>query len=178
MRTQGPRSRWRVATVEQDDPQPVNVGDVFTEHQRFIESVARRHAADRDVEDIVQVVGMKLCRKLDTFQGRAQLRTWLYRVTVNAARDHFRAETRQTRVVEAMLATPEPDLVLDPDLELQRRDRGAALREAMQRLRPNHRDSIMDHLRPRAVLSDRKSVRHVARQRLRDMLRHDPRIMG
>jgi RNA polymerase sigma-70 factor (ECF subfamily) len=46
--------------------------------------------AEHDAEDIAQEVCVKIVRKLRTFRGRSSYRTWLYRVTVNTARDYLR----------------------------------------------------------------------------------------
>ena len=40
---------------------------------------------NEDAEEVVQDVFLTLARKLDTFEGRAALSTWIYRVTANAA---------------------------------------------------------------------------------------------
>ena len=40
---------------------------------------------EADAEDIVQDVFMSLFRKIEGFEGRAALSTWIYRITVNAA---------------------------------------------------------------------------------------------
>lgn len=44
--------------------------------------ITRNHA---DAEEVVQDVCLTLFRKIDSFEGRAALGTWLYRVAVNAA---------------------------------------------------------------------------------------------
>ena len=43
-----------------------------------------------DAEDIAQEVFVKLAQKLQTFGSRASFRTWLYRITVNTAKDFIR----------------------------------------------------------------------------------------
>lgn len=40
---------------------------------------------EADAEEVVQDVFLSLFRKIDGFQGRAALSTWIYRITVNAA---------------------------------------------------------------------------------------------
>ena len=49
-----------------------------------------------DAEDIAQDVFVKLARKLKTFGRKSSFRTWLYRITVNTAKDFCRkAGTKQ-----------------------------------------------------------------------------------
>jgi len=40
---------------------------------------------DADAEEVVQDVFLALARKIESFEGRAQLSTWIYRVATNAA---------------------------------------------------------------------------------------------
>ena len=43
-----------------------------------------------DAEDITQDVFVKLAGKLKTFGGKSSFKTWLYRMTINAAKDYYR----------------------------------------------------------------------------------------
>jgi RNA polymerase sigma-70 factor, ECF subfamily len=64
---------------------------------RAFEALMSRHASrlyrvaygitrcDADAEEVVQDVFLTLFRKIDRFEGRAALGSWLYRVTANAA---------------------------------------------------------------------------------------------
>lgn len=46
-----------------------------------------------DAEDIAQEVFVKLARKLETFKQKSSFSTWLYRITVNTAKDFIRKQT-------------------------------------------------------------------------------------
>lgn len=43
-----------------------------------------------DAEDIAQEVFIKLAQKLKTFRQKSSFKTWLYRITINAAKDFHR----------------------------------------------------------------------------------------
>ena len=45
-----------------------------------------------DAEDITQEVFVKVAGKLKRFGGKSSFKTWLYRITVNAAKDHIRKQ--------------------------------------------------------------------------------------
>ncbi len=47
-----------------------------------------------DAEDIAQNVCMKLAEKLPSFRGDASFASWLYRLTINAAKDYYRTTGR------------------------------------------------------------------------------------
>ena len=152
--------------------------DIFVEHRRFIERVARQNApGDDHVPDIVQQVGIQVCRGLNGYRGDAEVRTWLYRVTVNVARDHYQAERRHLlRPRAAVQAEPLPEPIIDPDEVAIRGERLAALRDALDRMRPVDQDLIREEISGSAVLSIRKSARYRARQQLRRLLAEDPRL--
>jgi RNA polymerase sigma factor (sigma-70 family) len=53
-----------------------------------------------DAEDLAQDLCAALPAKLQSFRGEARLTTWLYRITVNAARDRFRRRATYTKATE------------------------------------------------------------------------------
>jgi RNA polymerase sigma-70 factor (ECF subfamily) len=65
---------------------------------------------ESDADDITQDVFLRAYHTLDTFEGRSEFFTWVYRLTVNRALDVRRARTRKNPCE----ASIEPD---DPRLE-------------------------------------------------------------
>lgn len=64
------------------------VMDAFSElikrHERYVFNVCRRYFGSEDeAEDITQEVFLKVFHALPTFEGRAQFRTWLFRIAIN-----------------------------------------------------------------------------------------------
>jgi RNA polymerase sigma-70 factor (ECF subfamily) len=53
---------------------------------------------DADAEEVVQDVFLTLARKIDSFEGRAALGTWIYRVATNAALLRRRGKRLQVEV--------------------------------------------------------------------------------
>lgn len=54
-----------------------------------------------DADDVAQETFVKAYRHLDGFDGRSDLFTWLYRITVNTALNHLRGQKRNDRLVRA-----------------------------------------------------------------------------
>ena len=50
-----------------------------------------------DAADVVQEVFLKVFRKIDSFRGDSSLKTWIYRIAVNEARNHRRWFGRHRR---------------------------------------------------------------------------------
>ena len=51
-----------------------------------------------DADDVAQETFVKVYRHLSGFDGRSDLFTWMYRITVNTALNHLRAQKRSGRV--------------------------------------------------------------------------------
>lgn len=69
--------------------------------QRVFRLLGRFTRDQGEVEDLAQDVFVKLFTKLHTFQRDSSLFTWIYRVAVNTANDHFaRRSRRKLRLVE------------------------------------------------------------------------------
>lgn len=68
-------------------------------------AVARRIAAsEEDARDAVQEAFIQAFRKIDSFQGRARLSTWLHRIVVNAAlMGRRRGKARPEEPIEPLL---------------------------------------------------------------------------
>ena len=70
-----------------------------------------------DAEDQVQETLLRAWRSFDQFEGRASLRTWLYRIATNACLDALRRTARRvpalTSYAEISWLQPYPDRLLD-----------------------------------------------------------------
>jgi len=65
--------------------------------------VAYRLTADADrAHDVVQEACLKALAKMDGFDGRSTLATWLHRITVNCAKDALRSDSRKGRAQERL----------------------------------------------------------------------------
>ena len=156
------------------EAEAARAGDVFTAHQRFVESVARQHSPHpQDVPDIVATVGLQVCRGLNGYRAEGEIRAWLRRVTVNAARMHRRAQARHQAVLARAAAIPPPEPTEDPDEAVHQAERLTALHQAVARLTDRQRAAIRDMTQPGSIIVDRKlrTTRYRAVQRLRDIMR-------
>jgi RNA polymerase sigma-70 factor (ECF subfamily) len=69
----------------------------FEHHIGHLKSfLLRMTASVADAEDITQDTYMKSLQKLDTFRGESSLKTWLFAIATNLARDNRRAQQRWT----------------------------------------------------------------------------------
>jgi RNA polymerase sigma-70 factor (TIGR02960 family) len=68
----------------------------------------------QDAEDMVQETLLAAWRGLETFEGRASLRSWLYRIATNRCLNALRARSRRPQEVQAMGEMPEPTRRAEP----------------------------------------------------------------
>jgi RNA polymerase sigma-70 factor (TIGR02960 family) len=62
----------------------------------------------QDAEDMVQETLLAAWRSLEAFEGRASVRSWLYRIATNRCLNTLRARSRRPREAPAMDQPPEP----------------------------------------------------------------------
>jgi len=143
----------------------------------FIHAVAWRWCGDRqDAEDVAQEVCIRLASAIRGFKGASRFSTWLYSVTLNAARDQMRkrrrAEWRDAAYMreKAVLETGRAE------------DDGEELWQAVRQLPDRQRDAVLliyseglSHAAAADVLGCAETTIswhvHEARKRLKVLLR-------
>jgi RNA polymerase sigma-70 factor, ECF subfamily len=120
---------------------------------RFICQLSPELAAE-DVEEVCQEVFLSVVRHLKSFHRKSRLRTWIYRIAVNKARDyhqkHCAVKRGGGRVPESLQATdPETGLSLDlpcpdpaPDARLVQTETAQMIGEALAKLGEPWRELI------------------------------------
>ena len=68
----------------------------------------------QDAEDLVQETLLAAWRSLETFEGRASVRSWLYRIATNRCLNALRARSRRPQEVQAMDDFPTPTRRTEP----------------------------------------------------------------
>jgi RNA polymerase sigma-70 factor, ECF subfamily len=78
--------------------------DLVTEHQRMVVQLAMNLLGDRDEAlDLSQEVFLRVFRTIQRFRGQSSLRTWIYRIAVNQARNRHRFWRRRHRADQVSL---------------------------------------------------------------------------
>ena len=71
--------------------------ELVRQNQRRIYEVAFRFLGNHDdAADVCQKTFVRMYQKLDSFQHKAKLRTWLYRITINLCKNYVRDEKRRS----------------------------------------------------------------------------------
>ena len=91
-------------------------------------------------EDLLSGVFLDVWRQAAVFEGRSSVSTWLLAVA------RYKALSARRRAIDAELSeeivAKLPDTADDPEIALQKQERAEALRHALARLSPEHREVI------------------------------------
>jgi RNA polymerase sigma-70 factor (ECF subfamily) len=114
---------------------------LYDENASAVRAVLYRMGVGDDLDDIVQECFVKAWKGMEKFRGESNVKTWITRIAVNCAYDHFRRKgvnLETEEIDEEKLEAVEPEL----------RDLGAeeALRRALGCLSVPHREVLVLHV--------------------------------
>ena len=125
--------------------------ELVAAHQRMVYGLAFNLLGDRDEAlDLSQEVFLRIFRTLSSFRGQSALRTWIYRIVVNQARNRQRWWRRRGRSEQVSLDEhlskfgdlESPHEVL-PDRLLASKETAAKIRQALERLPFEQRTALV-----------------------------------
>ena len=93
-------------------------------------------------EDLTQEVFARAFVALGRFEGRSRFATWLYGISSNVVRDHWRKQRRQRRAY-AQLSTNEVDDALSPEDTHDVKQKTRALARALEGLPDRYREAFV-----------------------------------
>jgi RNA polymerase sigma-70 factor (ECF subfamily) len=125
--------------------------ELMTAHQRMVVQLATNLLGDRDEAlDLSQEVFLRVFRTIHRFRGQSSLRTWIYRIAINQARNRRRFWCRRHRADQVSLdehvATHGDVVPADgptPERVLAQKELAAALRRALDSLPFDQRTVIV-----------------------------------
>lgn len=146
-----------VATAEAVLVQRCAAGDeaacteLVQEHQRMVYQLALHLLGDpEEALDLSQEVFLRVFRTVHTFRGRSALRTWIYRIVINQARNRQRWWRRRRRADQVSLddhlrtgGEPAIGAIPDPDRILGQKELGRRIQRALDRLPFDQRSVIV-----------------------------------
>jgi RNA polymerase sigma-70 factor (ECF subfamily) len=125
--------------------------ELVATHQRMVYALAFQLLGDRDdALDVSQEVFLRVFRTLPSFRGQSALRTWIFRIVVNQARNRQRWWNRRRRGSQVSLDehislcgdVTSPGEVL-PDRQLASKETAAAIWQALERLPFDQKTAIV-----------------------------------
>lgn len=126
-------------------------GEIVRRFERPVFSLVVRMVKDRSVaEELAQDVFLKAFRSLGTYDPSRKFSSWLFKIAHNATIDHLRRKRLRTVPLEVPDDDqPGPGALLpdeatpNPHARAEGTHLGAALEEAVGRLRPEYREVVL-----------------------------------
>lgn len=129
---------------------------LVAEHSGDVYALLFRLTSDpEEARDLTQETFLRAFQNIDRFRGDASLKTWIYRIAINQARNRWRWWRRRRRDVTVSLdatdelrerplaATLPNDDSLNPEQETLARERESQLRDALLGLRHSYREAVI-----------------------------------
>ena len=115
---------------------------IVEQHGPYLWRVLRRLGVrTSDIEDVWQETFIVVHRKLDSFEGRAKLRTWISAIAVRVASDYRnRAHRRREQATDEI---PDEGAPANQDTELITKERRALLDRLLTTLKPDQREVLV-----------------------------------
>jgi RNA polymerase sigma-70 factor (ECF subfamily) len=125
--------------------------ELVAEHQRMVVQLAMNLLGDRDEAlDLSQDVFIRVFRTIGQFRGQSALRTWIYRIAVNQARNRHRFWRRRRRADQVSLDAHveahgdfRSGAETGPDRILAQKELAARLQDALDALPFDQRTAIV-----------------------------------
>lgn len=126
--------------------------ELVTEHQRMVYQLSLNLLGDHnEALDLSQEVFLRVFRTIHSFRGQSALRTWIYRIVVNQARNRQRWWRRRHRAQQVSLDEhlrdfgdfPEQTDGTWPDRMLGRKELAERIRVALEQLPFDQRTAIV-----------------------------------
>jgi RNA polymerase sigma-70 factor (ECF subfamily) len=132
-----------------DRPRP-GIDAVYAEHFRYVWRCLRALGLDDgQVDDAIHDVFLVVQQKLPSFDGRAEVTTWLYAICIRVARRYRWAARKDAWRFSAIDDEPESSTVppavsqRDPEKAMERGERLSLARRALDRLEDDKREAFV-----------------------------------
>ena len=169
--------------------------ELIRRYERPVFSLVFRMVHDRELaEDLTQDSFIKVLSHLDRYRSEFKFSSWLFKIANNVAIDHLRRRQLDTVSMDGSPHATTPDAVMASAIELsdasesaleemEAKELGSAIEQAIARLRPEYRSCILlRHVEGRSYeeiattldlpLGTVKTYIHRARHELRRALEH------
>lgn len=93
--------------------------DMIQQHEQTIYTICYMFSQDKEeVNDLYQDILVQLWQGYDTFEGRSDIRTWIYRVSLNYC-INFQRKQKREREQKELLSRWNPDEGLERKLQVK-----------------------------------------------------------
>lgn len=151
--TQALESHERGLVRRCKDREPQAFNEVVLKYQERILNTLYRMTGDYQIScDLCQETFLKAFRAIETFEERAALSTWLYRIAANLCLSHRRSRRRRPEISldgardagdEDGRSHEVPDSTMEPGAAVEVQERRDKVRRMIAELEPDFRDVVV-----------------------------------
>ncbi len=120
-----------------------SVEQLYVDHAPMVwRGLRRLGVTEESIEDAMQDVFVVAHRRIDDFEGRSSVKSWLYGIALRVAKDYRRARKRRVQRTEALAAavSANPESARTPHHDAERREANRILHAVLSELREPHRE--------------------------------------
>jgi RNA polymerase sigma factor (sigma-70 family) len=125
--------------------------ELFLLYNKMVYNLALQYVQNKEnAEEITQDVFVKIHEKLNTFLQQADIRTWIYRITINQSLDFIKAQKSQKRwsFFSALSLNDETKRIdvphfNHPGVELEQKEALAAIFQCINQLSDNQKTVLI-----------------------------------
>ena len=125
--------------------------EVFDKYNKLVYNLALQYVQNKqDAEEITQDVFVKVHEKLSTFQQQSDLKTWIYRITINHSLDFIKAKkSRKKWFFFSALSVNDENTKIDiphfdhPGVKLEQKEALSSIFKSINQLPDNQKTVII-----------------------------------
>lgn len=145
----------------QSKPENLSIEEMITRYGNDVLRTAYLYVKDiNQAEDIFQDVFVKVSQRMDQFEGRSSIKTWLIRITINACKDFLKSAWKQrVSTVEEQVDEPYHDQSFS---EIERKEDQKIIYDAVMELPIKYREVIVCVYYKELTMSETADVLHIS----------------
>jgi RNA polymerase sigma-70 factor (ECF subfamily) len=132
----------------------LNFEEIYSTYEKPVYNYVLHMVKDAQLaSDLAQEIFLKVYKNLETYQGKAKLSTWIYKIATNAYLDYFRTSAHKKEKVTKLLddnlnennKLEEIKRVLSIDEQVVKQEMNVCIQEFLERLPGEYRAVIVLH---------------------------------
>ncbi|MBP7184684.1 MAG: RNA polymerase sigma factor, partial [Saprospiraceae bacterium] len=125
--------------------------EIYFDHHKMVYNLALQYVQNiEDAEEITQDIFVKVHEKLDTFKNQSNLKTWIYRISINQSLDFIKAKkSKKQNFLTSIFSLndtkikSEPTDFNHPGIELEQKEAYKKIFDAINQLSDNQKTVII-----------------------------------
>lgn len=143
---------------------PISIAEIYQAHHKMVFNLALQYVQNwEDAEEITQDTFVKIYNGLNDFSQQSNLKTWIYRITINQSLDFIKSRNAQKRsFLQQILRLSDPSFNREPahfnhpGIELEQKEATQVIFHAINQLSDKQKTAII------LTKIDGKSLKEVA----------------